>query len=54
MLSLSESLQHHGHTLWMDNYSNSPDLAHFPKTKVTNCVGTMCVNRKNVNSLVKG
>jgi hypothetical protein len=37
----------------MDNYFNPPDLAHFLKTKGTICVGTLCVNGKNVPSLVK-
>jgi hypothetical protein len=37
----------------MDNYFNSPNLAHFLKTEGTNCIGTVHVNRKNVPSLEK-
>jgi hypothetical protein len=38
----------------MDNFYNSPELARFLKSKKkTDCVGTLCDNRKNVPPLVK-
>jgi hypothetical protein len=37
----------------MGSFYNSPELAHFLKTQKTDCVGTLCVNRKNVPPLVK-
>jgi len=43
-----------GHTLWIDNFFSSPELAR--KLKVehsTDCVGTLKLNRKNVPKEVK-
>jgi hypothetical protein len=53
VLKLTEPLLDHGHTFWMDNCFNSPNLAYFLKTKGTDCVGTLCVNIKNVPLLKK-
>jgi hypothetical protein len=33
MLNLTEPLPDSGHKLWLDNYYNSPALAHFLKKK---------------------
>jgi hypothetical protein len=52
MIKLMEPLLGRGHTLWMDNFYNSPELAHFLNSKKTNCVGTLHVNRKSVPPLV--
>ncbi|XP_021913795.1 piggyBac transposable element-derived protein 4-like, partial [Zootermopsis nevadensis] len=41
-----------GHTVWMDNFYNSPDLARF-MFMFTDCVGTLRANRKNVPPAVK-
>jgi macrodomain Ter protein organizer (MatP/YcbG family) len=35
-----------GHTVWMDNFYNSPELAWFLKSKKADCVGTLRDNRK--------
>jgi len=44
----------HGHTLWLDNFFNSPELARKLKTEhSTDCVGTLKLNRKNVPKEVK-
>ena len=43
-----------GHTLWLDNFFNSPKLAR--KLKIehsTDCVGTLILNRKDVPKEVK-
>ena len=43
-----------GHTLWIDNFFSSPELAR--KLKIehsTDCVGTLKLNRKNVPKEVK-
>jgi len=40
ILNLTEPLIDRGHTLWMDSYLNSLDLAHFLKTKSTDYVCT--------------
>jgi hypothetical protein len=37
----------------MDNFYNFPELAHFLKSKGTDCVGTLHVNKKHVLPLVK-
>jgi hypothetical protein len=44
-VKLSELLLGHGCAVWMDNFYNSPE---FMKSKTTDCVGTLCANRKNV------
>jgi len=44
----------HGHTLWIDNCFNIPELT--MKLKIehsTNCVGTLKLNRKNIPKEVK-
>ena len=53
VVTLLENLLGRGHTVWMDNFYNSPDLARFLKSKNTDCVGTLRPNRKNVPPLVK-
>ena len=43
-----------GHTLWMDNYYNSPSVARELKTiHATDCVRTLMLSRKNVPKQVK-
>jgi hypothetical protein len=53
VVTLVENLLGCGHTVWMDNFFNSLDLACFWKSKNTDCVGTLCSNRKNFPPLVK-
>jgi hypothetical protein len=53
VVKLTENLLGRGHTLWMDIFHNSPDLARFLKSKKTDCVGTVHGNRKNGTPLVK-
>ncbi|PNF14286.1 hypothetical protein B7P43_G07092, partial [Cryptotermes secundus] len=53
VLHLVEPLLHRGHTLWMDNYYNSPQLAKLLKNHGTDCVGTLRLNRKGVPTTVK-
>ena len=53
-LELLESLFGRGHTLWLDNFFNSSELAR--KLKIehsTDCVGTVKLNRKDVPMEVK-
>jgi hypothetical protein len=38
----------HGHTLWLESFYNCPGLGPFLKFKGTDCVGTLCTNKKNV------
>lgn len=47
MLKLNKPHLNHGQTLWIDNYFNAPDPVHFQKTKGTNYVGTLHVNKKS-------
>ena len=48
-MKLPNTLLGHGHTLWMVNFYNSPELARQLKFKhSTVCVGTLKLNRKNV------
>jgi hypothetical protein len=54
VIRLVEPPSVHSYTHWMDNLYNSPELAHFLKSKETDCVGTICVNRENVLPLVIG
>jgi len=43
-----------GHTLWIDKFFSSPELARKLKIKhSTDCVGTLKLNRKNVPKEVK-
>ncbi|XP_021941602.1 piggyBac transposable element-derived protein 4-like [Zootermopsis nevadensis] len=53
VVKLLEPLLGREHTVWMDNFYNSPDLARFMKSKKTDCVGTLRANRKNVPPEVK-
>ena len=53
VLSLVEPLLKKGHTLWMDNFYNSPALAQRLKSMKTDCVGTLCLSRKDVPQRVK-
>jgi hypothetical protein len=53
VLSLVKPLLNRGHTLWMDNFYNAPALAQKLKSLKTDCVGTLCPNRKDVPKMVK-
>ena len=49
VVKLPETLLSHGHTLWMDNFYNSPELARQLKIEhSTACVGTLKLKRKNI------
>ncbi|XP_061704435.1 piggyBac transposable element-derived protein 4-like [Cydia pomonella] len=48
ILKLLEGLEHKGHTVWMDNFYNSPALARKLKTLNFDCVGTLRTNRQYV------
>jgi hypothetical protein len=41
VMKLIEPLLGKGYTVWMNNYYNSPELAHFMKRHSTDCVGTL-------------
>jgi len=46
VLELLESLFCRGHTLWIDKFFNSPELARMLKIEnSTDCVGTLKLNR---------
>jgi len=54
VLELLEPLLGRGHTLWIDNFFSSPELAR--KLQIehsTDCVGTLKLNRRNVPKEVK-
>ena len=53
VLSLVEPLLKKGHTLWMDNFYNSPALAQRLKSLKTDCVGTLHLSRKDVPQRLK-
>ncbi|XP_021939069.1 piggyBac transposable element-derived protein 4-like [Zootermopsis nevadensis] len=53
VVKLMEDLLNKGHTSWMDNYYNSPDLAAFLKKQGTNVAVTLRLNRTNVPTTVK-
>jgi hypothetical protein len=53
VLSLVEPLLGKGHTLWMDNFYNAPALAIELKFMKTDCVGILCLNRKNIPYIAK-
>jgi len=54
VLELLEPLFGRGHTLWIDNFFNSPELARKLKIKhSTDCVGTLKLSRKNIPKEVK-
>ena len=51
---LIEPLLGRGHTVWMDNFYNSPNLARELKTvHNTDCAGTLRLSRKNVPKEIK-
>jgi hypothetical protein len=50
---LVEPLLEKGHTVWLDNYYNSPTLARLLKNKGTDCATTLKINRKGVTKKVK-
>jgi len=52
-LSLVEPLLNKDRTLWMDNFYNSPAMAQRLKSLKTDCVGTLCLTRKDVPQRVK-
>jgi hypothetical protein len=53
VVKLTENLLGRGHTVRMDSFYNSPELARFLKSKKTDCVGTLRDNRKIVPPLVR-
>ncbi|RVE40990.1 hypothetical protein evm_014360 [Chilo suppressalis] len=53
VLRLVRGLEHRGHTIWMDNYYNSPSLARVLKTRGFDCVGTLRTNRQFVPDQIK-
>jgi hypothetical protein len=53
VLSLVEPLLKKGHTLWMDNFYDSPARAQRLKSLNTDCVGTLHLNRKGVPKTVR-
>ena len=53
VLSLVEPLLKKGHTLWMDNFYNLPALGQRLKSLKTDCVGTLCLSRKDIPQRVK-
>ncbi|XP_041977211.1 piggyBac transposable element-derived protein 4-like [Aricia agestis] len=48
VLKLLKGLEHKGHTVWMDNFYNSPALARELKVRGFDCVGTLRLNRQFV------
>lgn len=58
VLKLLNGLEHKGHTVWMDNFYNSPALARELKVRGFDCVGTLRLNRQFVptelTNLTKG
>ncbi|KAF9406028.1 hypothetical protein HW555_013446, partial [Spodoptera exigua] len=50
VLRLLNGLEHKGHTIWMDNFYNSPALARELKVRGFDCVGTLRTNRQFVPS----
>jgi hypothetical protein len=53
VLHLMEPLLEKGHTVWLDNFYNSPALASLLKHKGTDCVGTLKINRKGVPKAIR-
>jgi len=54
VLELLGPLFGRGHTLWIENFFNTPELARKLKIKdSTDCVGTLKLNRKNISKEVK-
>ncbi|KAI8430377.1 hypothetical protein MSG28_000667 [Choristoneura fumiferana] len=48
VLTLLQGLENKGHTVWMDNFYNSPALARRLKSLGFDCVGTLRTNRRFV------
>lgn len=48
VLKILDGLEHRGHTVWMENYFNSPPLARELKKRGFDCVGTLKLNCKEV------
>lgn len=53
VMSLLEPILDKGHTVWMDNWYNSPDLSVLLKSRKTDTCGTLKLKRKNVPQEVK-
>jgi hypothetical protein len=53
VLHLMEPLLEKGHTVWLDNFYNSPALGRLLKHEGTDCVGTLKINRKGVLKALK-
>lgn len=53
VIKLVEPLFGVGHTLWMDNYYNSPDLCLILKRNKVNVAGTLRINRREVPEEIK-
>ena len=53
VIKLVQPLFNFGHSLWMDNYYNSPDLCLLLKENKINVAGTLRLNRKNVPDSIK-
>jgi hypothetical protein len=53
VLHVMEPLLEKGHTVWLDNFYNSPALARLLKHKGADCVGTLKINRKGVPKAIK-
>jgi hypothetical protein len=53
VVKLVQPLFNLGHSLWMDNYYNSPDLCLLLKKNKINVAGTLRLNRKNVPDSLK-
>jgi hypothetical protein len=53
VLSLVESLLNRGHTLLMDNFYNASVQAQNLKFPKTDCIGTLCLNRKDMPKMAK-
>jgi hypothetical protein len=53
VLLIVEPLLIKGRTLWMDNFYNSPAVAHWLQSLKTDCVGTLQLSRKDFPQTVK-
>jgi hypothetical protein len=53
VLSLVEPLLNRGHTLLMGNFYNAPAQAQKLKSPKTDCIGTLCLNRKDMPKMAK-
>jgi hypothetical protein len=52
--SFDGTLLEKGHTMWLNNFYNSPALARLLMNKGTDCVGTLKINRKVAAKAIKG